>query len=53
MRALKFIRGHVIFKLRYNEIYQMKPPQVDIKMLSNVLKDSLLYSYTLETYRDL
>ena len=53
MRALKFIRDHVIFNLRYNEIYQMKPPQVDIKMLSNVLKDSLMYSYTLETYRDL
>ena len=24
MRALKFIRGHVIFKLRYNQIYQLK-----------------------------
>ena len=26
MRALKFITGHVIFKLRYNQIYQMKNP---------------------------
>ena len=24
MRALRFIRGHVIFKLRYDQIYQMK-----------------------------
>ena len=24
MRALKFIGGHVIFKLRYNLIYQLK-----------------------------
>ena len=24
MRALEFIRGHVIFKLRYNQIYQLK-----------------------------
>ena len=24
MRALKFLTGHVIFKLRYNQIYQMK-----------------------------
>jgi hypothetical protein len=24
MRALQFITDHVIFKLRYNQIYQMK-----------------------------
>ena len=24
MRALELIRGHVIFKLRYNQIYQLK-----------------------------
>jgi hypothetical protein len=24
MRALEFIPGHVTFKLRYNQIYQMK-----------------------------
>ena len=24
MRALEFITGHVIFKLRYDQIYQMK-----------------------------
>ena len=24
MKALKFITGHVIFKLRYNQIYQLK-----------------------------
>ena len=26
MRALKFITGHVIFNLRYDQIYQWKPP---------------------------
>ena len=26
MRALKYITSHVIFKLRYNQIYQMKTP---------------------------
>ena len=26
MRALQFITDHVIFKLRYNKIYQMKTP---------------------------
>ena len=24
MRALEFITGHVIFKLRYNQMYQLK-----------------------------
>ena len=24
MRALEFVTGHVIFKLRYNQIYQLK-----------------------------
>ena len=24
MRAIEFITGHVIFKLRYNQIYQLK-----------------------------
>ena len=28
MRALKFIRGHVTFKLRYNQIYQLKTTTV-------------------------
>ena len=35
MRALKFIRDHVTFKLRYNFNYQMKTPVI------NVLNDSL------------
>ena len=26
MRALQYITDHVIFKLRYNQIYQMKTP---------------------------
>ena len=29
MRALQFITDHVIFKLRYNQIYQMKTAEVD------------------------
>ena len=28
MGALEFITGHVIFKLRYNQIYQMKTPNI-------------------------
>ena len=31
MRALQFITDHVIFKLRYNQIYQMKTTYVDQK----------------------
>ena len=31
MRALEFITGHVIFKLRYNKIYQLKTTHVDDK----------------------
>ena len=30
MRALKFITGHVIFKLRYNQIYQLKTTHVTL-----------------------
>ena len=37
MRALKFITGHVI---RYNEIYQMKNPHVDLEMLIKLGKKS-------------
>ena len=29
MRALEFITGHVIFKLRYNQIYQLKTTGVE------------------------
>ena len=32
MRALQIIKGHVIFKLHYNQIYQLKTTLVDIKM---------------------
>ena len=28
MRAIEFITGHVTFKLRYNQIYQMKTTNV-------------------------
>ena len=31
MRALEFIRGHVIFKLRYDHFYQMKTTFIDPK----------------------
>ena len=27
MRALEFLTGHVIFKLRYNQTYQLKTTQ--------------------------
>ena len=30
MGALEFITGHVIFKLRYNQIYQLKPTPSNI-----------------------
>ena len=30
MRTLKFVRGHVIFKLRYNQIHQLKTTQVGL-----------------------
>ena len=30
MSALKFITGHVIFKLRYNQVYQLKTTYVEI-----------------------
>ena len=33
MRALQFITYHVIFKLRYNQIYQMKTTH-DMQILS-------------------
>ena len=35
MRALEFIIGHVIFKLRYNQIYQLKT--------TNILKTILFF----------
>ena len=31
MRALKFITGHMIFKLRYNQIYQLKTTVLEIE----------------------
>ena len=35
MRALEFLTGHVIFKLRYNQIYQLKTT-LDKKYLDSV-----------------
>ena len=37
MRALESIRGHVIFKLRYGQIFQMKTTDV----ISNLLFDQV------------
>ena len=39
MRALEVITGHVTFKLRYDQIYQMKTTQVwmSLKMLDHHL----------------
>ena len=31
MRALEFITGHVIFKLRYDQIYQMKTNMINFE----------------------
>ena len=37
MRALEFITGHVIFKLRYNQIYQLKTTHVVFGRVSFLL----------------
>ena len=34
MRALEFITGHVIFKLRYNQIYQLKTTEIYVDQTS-------------------
>ena len=41
MRALEFIRGHVIFKLRYNQIYQMKTTII-IRIVSQIYMEFML-----------
>ena len=33
MRALEFLTGHVLFKLRYNQIFQMKTTLSSIKQI--------------------
>ena len=38
MRALKFITGHVIFKLCYNQIYQLKTTIISIDTVLSVNK---------------
>ena len=38
MRALEFIRGHVIFKLRYDQIYQMKTTQETYECVMEIMK---------------
>ena len=51
MRALKFITGHVIFKLRYNEIYQLKTTHIwdsyhsDFKKTDHFLNETLPLFY--------
>ena len=47
MRALEFIRGHVIFKLRYGQIYQMKTTNKTLKipifrLTSGLSRDGIL-----------
>ena len=37
MRVLEFLTGHVIFKLRYNQIYQMKTTHM-AKMWTYILE---------------
>ena len=48
MRALKFITGHVIFKLRYNQIYQMKTTIVNFVLFSvTKLKATKVHGFVL------
>ena len=37
MRALKFLTGYVIFKLRYNQIYQLKTIIVEVKLTTRFI----------------
>ena len=39
MRALKFIRGPVTFKLHYNQIYQLKTTIVAIVFLFSIKRE--------------
>ena len=63
IRALKFLTGHVIFKLRYNQIYQLKTTHViynpaytykfQLKTtycIQNMLSDFLTYSWGSDNY---
>ena len=46
MRALEFLTGHVIFKLRYNQIYQLKTTFIYLAELAVLVFDlhtTLLY----------
>ena len=38
MRALQFITDHVIFKLRYDQIYQMKTTQETYECVMEIMK---------------
>ena len=46
MRALEFITGHVIFKLRYDQIYPMKTTLSLSKILKQKFMVISLSSYT-------
>ena len=37
MRAFEFITGHVTFKLRYNQIYQLKTTQIAVTFPVKIL----------------
>ena len=37
MRALEFLTGYVIFKLRYNQIYQLKTIIVEVKLTTRFI----------------
>ena len=53
MRALKFITGHVIFKLRCNQIYQLKTTYVLKKWLVVVCKQFKKRQVTKQAMPDL
>ena len=41
MRALEFLTGHVIFKLRYNQIYQLKTTDVLYRIVALLIWDTV------------
>ena len=45
MRALQFIRYHVIFKLRYNQIYQLKTTHMVKNLWIKSLKSNFEKKY--------
>ena len=45
MKALRFIKDHVIFKFSYNQIYQMKTPYDTLLIEPNVSGNNISRTY--------